>query len=311
MVPWTPATMIARLATDPDRGIRRRAAGHPNCPAGPLGRLAVGERHNPNTDLAEPVASNPNTSQQVLAELAAKPAAIRRRVAANPSTPPEVLARLGVDHTQSVSDAALSNPNIPVQLLDRLGRRSLERLAGGKDPAYTSESTCRAIAVNPSCPPALMLMFVESPHPAARGAVARNPVLPTRLVRQLASDPEGVARWGAAANPNCPRELLASLADDPDTDLRVAVAGNPSTPPEVITRLMQTSGEPWVVTAIAANPSTPPEILASVSGHGDQIVRLNVANNLSTPAEVLERLRTGDKSSDVRAAARRSLLCRR
>ena len=284
--PATPAGVVARLAADPDPGIRRAGADHLNCPPGRLACLAAAVTGPLGAhDMRAAVAANVNCPSRVLVSLHGAPAAIRGEVASNPNCPPSVLAGLAADRTETVSDAALRNPGCAAELLERLarlGQRLLRESERGSAGDRRGRRLCTGAAANLSLPTGMLAEFAEDPRPEVRGA--------------------------AAANPNCPAVLLDRLAADPERGPRAAVAGNPSTSVAALERLARADG-PDVDNELAHNPSTPPAVLGVLARSGDRIARLGVAANPGTELVVLSRLRK-DEIREIRDQARRQALRR-
>lgn len=83
---------------------------------------------------------------------------------------------------------------------------------------------------------------------------------------------------------------------------RLQMAKNPATPPDVLEDLIE--GPPWVRLAVAGNPATTAELLARLSSDASAAVRRRVAKHQSLPPHLLETLRK-DPEELVREAAAR------
>lgn len=59
----------------------------------------------------------------------------------------------------------------------------------------------------------------------------------------------------------------------------------------------------WVRLSVASNPSTPADVLADLAYNGDTMVRLVVAENASSPKELLEELALTDDPDVISAVS--------
>jgi hypothetical protein len=88
---------LARLAVDPNGGIRSRVAANPACPPPLLPRIATDH----SALVRRRVAANPSTPLAVLRALAReRDATVRGQVGAHPAAPADALRRLGHDRAQ-------------------------------------------------------------------------------------------------------------------------------------------------------------------------------------------------------------------
>ena len=120
--PRCPPTLLVHLSRDSAESVRRAVARHPATPPDILLALSG----SGNTNVAADVAGNRNAPAGALAALAGCNSdlasdLVRQAVAKNPGTPPDVLALLSRDKVSSVRALAVSNPNVPLDTLVRVG----------------------------------------------------------------------------------------------------------------------------------------------------------------------------------------------
>ncbi len=104
----TPATTLAKLATDPNWRVRAEVAKNANSPPTTLAMLT----NDPDANVRDWVAMNANTPVSTLATLATDPLwIVRTGVARHASTPAATLTNLANDVNLYVQEAAKKNPN--------------------------------------------------------------------------------------------------------------------------------------------------------------------------------------------------------
>ncbi|MEU9862397.1 hypothetical protein AB0D99_16155 [Streptomyces sp. NPDC047971] len=126
--PDLPAALVDRLAADPDIGVARRIAPHPELGDHRLAELV--ERHGPPVYGA--VARNPGCPGALLRRMARDAGSVRkalRTIAVHPALPPDVVESLLTDPDRRVAGAAAGHPSLPVEVMERIIDR------GGEDGA--------------------------------------------------------------------------------------------------------------------------------------------------------------------------------
>jgi hypothetical protein len=114
-------------------------------------------------------------------------------------------------------------------------------------------------------------------------------------------------REAVAENIRTPRDVLARLAKDEDDDVRVKVAANDLTPKSAQLALAYDKQQK-VLLALAGNELAAPAALSVLANYRgseeqpDELVRLAVARNGSTPPDVLANLASKEQPLDVRAS---------
>ncbi len=120
------------------------------------------------------------------------------------------------------------------------------------------------------------------------------------LLCDLSKSEDMGSRWAVAKNHLTPSDVLENLASDSINLVRALVATNPNTPPHILNMLF--SDEKIVRDGLSGNPNTPAKILKVLSSDRDKMVRLRVAENRSTPKDLLASM-VDDEDKDVAKAA--------
>jgi hypothetical protein len=155
----------------------------------------------------------------------------------------------------------------------------------------------RAIAANPSAPPALLTRLATSTDRSTRARVAANPSTPADVHRALAAE--------------CPGEFLsnpaleARLRESPAylshlaNELLLRLVKRPECPPGVLAWAAEHRDE-HVLRAVASHPATPPEVRAKLRVHPDPRVRALVP-------DPFDEAELGDPEAAFRQAFQRRL----
>ncbi|MER5961435.1 hypothetical protein [Streptomyces sp. NPDC002057] len=117
--PDLPAPLVDLLAADPDIGVARRIAPHPELTGHQL--TAMTDRHGPPVYGA--VAQNPGCPAELLRRMAQDCTSVAkalRPIAAHPALPPDVVERLLDAPDQRVVHAAAAHPALPIRTMERL-----------------------------------------------------------------------------------------------------------------------------------------------------------------------------------------------
>lgn len=241
-------------------------------------------------------------------------------VSRNWSAPSEALEALVDECDMDAMYGVPSHPNVTPDLLDRIVDvcaaeqhisvsrpivRSVARshTASNATLSYIAElcthdqSVKMALASNPHTPECALRLAASDASENVRAEILTHPNTPSDVVDALSyKNPH--FRKLAAAHPNTsPRRLLRFSTKRYEGEVWEALSGNPSAPQEALRRLAK-SGNRYVRLRVAANPSTPADMLMSLSS-GDQTIRNVVARNSSTPPEALTMLMM-DENRNVR-----------
>ncbi len=270
------------------------------------------------------VASNPNTPEDLVRDLAGQAIAARAGAARNPKTPEELLRKLSEDDKEEVRLGCASNESTPEDILREFAleenlefRRTiaknratpsdiLEKLATSGDTA-----TRQAALDNPSTPEEIVELIeratLKQNHFHA-WTVFADPELPVDDAIKLADPDLGeFAAHLAAQHPQLPPELLETLADHPSSVVRYMVAANPETPAEILGHLA-TDDDPNVRRRLALSRTTPPNILEKLTKDPEEWVRHEALNNIETPGQQRFARRLPDDADNETAKAARARL---
>jgi hypothetical protein len=125
-------------------------------------------------------------------------------------------------------------------------------------------------------------------------------IIMTELLEKLSDYDDMSCRWAVAKNRHTSSNILKKLATDKINLVRALVATNPNTPKESLTQLF--NDEKIVRDGLSGNPSTPIKFLRVLADDRDKMSRLRIAENNSTPIDVLERLLKDNDISVVKAS---------
>ncbi|GAA4767730.1 hypothetical protein [Citricoccus nitrophenolicus] len=288
------------------------------------------------------LAENPETSRARLATLSRNAyAPIRQAVAQNPNTSSKTLTELADDRDtrvfvgvsaggndterDKIENAALMNPNIPVEVLSRVAREApvlgvfhrldavaqnpntpadaLAHLWSAASSGYAFESSglhihlLESLAGNPSnTPEQLMLMAEEhKDHRNIMGSLAQNPASPADALRFI------MANMPPAEAPKHEHDI-ASFRQR--TDAAVYVARNEGIPQEIVEELLSHPNEQARVW-LARNEGMSAETLDMLADDAYPPVRADVALNPNTEIRTLTKLAVDTFRPASRRATRR------
>lgn len=144
------------------------------------------------------------------------------------------LWRARADHLEAlfVLDLLARHPGLPAEEMSQFAKWVEAWPAHRTAPWVT-----RAVALNPSAPPAMLAELARHPHPCVREAVARRRDASAALLAGLAGDSDATVRETAAGNPMTPATALAQLCGDVSERVRYQVAGRSDLPAELQLRL--------------------------------------------------------------------------
>ena len=337
-------TLLAQLANDGEYMVRQHVAYNLKTPIEILRKLATDEDNNVRCAVAE----NPNTPDDVLTHLEkdqvdwVKARAIIFRqtksltlhsnsstcqnntsIAANPNTPIEILLELAPSDSYQVYLLSIQNicrqmtthSDIPAYLLEKCATiNTLEMQI--------------ALARHPNIPESIASKFASSQSVRLRRLVARNPNLPREVREKLLQDKNQDVRssalvglletrnhphteflqqflqqWQAVQNLNASTQLLIEQAQSQWVTIKEAVALNTTSAMIVF----DTSEKQDKLNHSKSN--APVTLLEKLATDEHISVKLAVAKNSNTPANVLEMLANNPKSNNLtHLAAVKSLI---
>ncbi len=201
--------------------------------------------------LATQIATNPNTSPQLLRKIATEPDwELRRLVAGNPNTPTDTLWQLGIDFPEAI----LNNPIFKLLQLEQLNL-----VADIPHATLTSLLQCENVPSN------FLEYAVERQDYSLWLAVAYNPHTPSKLLENLARKSRAQDRElirAVAAHPHAPAHLLAEIVDI-GSNIAQIVAENIQTPVVVLEKILRKYGQindPIFTTLVALHPLITPRL---------------------------------------------------
>ena len=196
-------------------------------------------------DWPHPVAWNPSTPQDLLADLARKgDESLRELVASNRSATPEVLLSLVDGASTSLLECLARNPSSPIELLVQIADLVPGAVAG---QLRTPIEVLACVALEGWGP----TEFILADHPS-------------ETLAELASHPEWKMRFLVANHRNVPAEVLPALAADAHEQVRAAVVRCPRTPKELFDELVNDPSAE-VLRALGQHPSGPDHLRAAVA----------------------------------------------
>lgn len=189
-----PAAVAEVLSRDEDDRVRRNTAANEAVDASLLARMA----NDVDPAVRGAVASNPQTPQSALRELALSGIGPTGALAKNPHTPADVLAGLVADTTSVVLAALAERPDLPGPVAELLVSGPL--------------SVRRSLASNPATPPGVLTVLATDSSDWVRVRVAGNPTTPVQVLTELSLDSDEDVREAIMANPSALEEAKAQAA---------------------------------------------------------------------------------------------------
>jgi hypothetical protein len=187
-------TQIRHMGEDDDPQVRARAARSPAMPLDLLAWLAEDE----SRIVRRAVAENPNATTRILDVLiqdyswSNEP--VRLAVVRHPHVSTGILEQLAGDRSARVRHAVLAHPNAPAQTRERILLAALEHCQMLSEPAYQTIALA-----HPLTPAAKLLAGVRSLEWIERYAIARNPAAPDEALVALTQDGNRLVRAAARA----------------------------------------------------------------------------------------------------------------
>ena len=229
--------------------------------------------------------------------------AVRFAVAKNPGTPADVLGKLSKDLEAPVSQAALANKSISIESLkstdsdearinlassNEVTAETLVKLAKEKN-----EDIRAAVAKNRNTPSETLFALAKDKSENVRGKVAKNPSSSMETIKMLCRDKDYLIRGSIAFREDISAEIFEILSKDSEQWVRERVAENLKVP-EGVLKVLAKDPESSVRDAALKNTNLND---ASIESFENPIaVKLRLAENPSTPIDILESLSTDGES---------------
>jgi len=255
-------------------------------------------------------------------------------VASHPSCPPEAFGLLLSHDRRSVRDAVLTNPGVPLQVLqDALMASLVHPYRVARHPAVDRQAcihlaSCdhdglqKTAAYSTNCPPEILTQLAQhddrgTPYQQrTRWVVAGNPNTPHPVLMQLAGD--RATYMGLLDNPALDGEILREMEHTNFASLAAhgrcvnwvhrRILANPHCPPDLLIKTLQEDTGAHCLAGVASNPNCPQDMLQQLLRHPIASVRICAARNPSVPAEWLIQ-RAQDSSVNVRMEVAASTTC--
>ena len=247
------------------------------------------------------IASHRNTNQMDLQYLANHQSAkVRAGVANNTNAAQfELLQSLAKDDNPEVRAACASNVNAPKDLLIELSmdksmfvRKGVVKNQGADKRMlmmlasyYSDRDLLSTLQRNKNCTVDEIFSVSNRNHWYVLSWGSSDSI----VLRNLVGVDGGTYDEEIASNSSSSTETLQLLAKSENTDVRDAVARNESISTEMFEQLMRDGSSK---AALADNEGIPLNILEVLSNDTDEEVRQNVAYNIRTPPEILQRMAT-------------------
>jgi hypothetical protein len=244
------------------------------------------------------LASDPNTSAEVLLQLYTRSdAVLNKALALNPNTPKEILISLAAKHPLEL----VKNPSFELFFME--DPAFFKKLPYEASQAMIEQSSsmpnwlieimiqgyASRLARQPSTPAWALDYISRAKPPEIRSALASNRNLPEELFWYLSEDPVEEIRHLIALNPSAPEELLWHLAENEKTSLRLVLCENTALSEELFWFFAE-SPHVRLRRKLALNPKAPEGVLEYLSRDEDLDVLSNVARNQASALTLLLRL---------------------
>ncbi|MBN3870976.1 hypothetical protein [Nostoc sp. JL33] len=215
---------------------------------------------------------------------------LRDIVALNSSTPKELVEEIVIDlatkGSERICENLAQNPNTPTRVLQALSNSKFD-------------CVLQHLALNPNTPDTTLEDLATDKHHICQ-AVAINPKTPIYLLEQLATYEYWEIRSSVAQNPNTPIALLEQLAKDKSSEVYLGVIKNPNAPVNLLIQAFnQSENDGLIRYTLAQNPSTPLNILEELaSSASNPYILAKLASNPSSSSSILRLLASRCYSED-------------
>ncbi|MGO4457797.1 PE-PGRS family protein [Streptomyces sp. M-16] len=243
---------VARLAEDPDDGVRHTVALRADITEQQRAAIRVDvdpSGRSPTLRWVEDRHEDPE-AMRVLA--ASSHLLVRRSVARARRLPPDVVQRLAWDTDRVVQlFLAESCEDAPAEMLLRVWTWWTGSLSSPGRPR-----------THPNFPREGLLRFADDPHGRMRRLALDDPQAPPELVSRFAGDRDPEVRYRAAEDPRLPVADAIRLTDDPDGSVRAAVLRHGPLPAAVLAVSLL---DRETVVHAARNPGIPPHVVRAMA----------------------------------------------
>ena len=277
------------------------------------------------------IASSDRVSKDILIELSKDENwRVRENVAKNPNTPIEVLNELSKDNElvhphddigrekePKVKLGVLDNKNITSDILESLSKDKNDKV---RRIVAEHPKTSIEVLNELSKDSVLVSGYRNRNHYIIKEAVAKNPNTTTEILEKLSEEKCAYIIETVVEHPNTSKDVLSKLSKvDKEyfengieyqssiiTYIKGSIARHANTPVDVLVDFSKDVGEYHVRSISIENPNMSSEVLTELSKDDDSDIRESVANNTSTPIEIIETLTT-DEDKAVKKQAKKTL----
>ena len=281
--PNTPAKRLEEILDLDNLEICQAIATNPNSSPEILkelfGRCAIEVLNNPALDLI--LLEIPNFFEQLLSKNYA--------VLYEQKNLPSFMLDIAVNHPDSNINRSLAmRPNLPGDYLEKLADKE-------------AHGILQVIATQKNTPIHIVEKLAEDTDYTVRSSLALRRDLPNHILEKLANDEHYHVRSGITYNKNTPIHIVEKLAEDTDYNVRSSLVLRRDLPNHILAKLAN-DGNPEVRSRIAMNQKAPIHIVEKLAEDPDDEVRYPLALRRDLPMHILEKLAT-DKSPQVRFGA--------
>ena len=252
-------------------------AKHPQTSQNILEQLAIKSKHDDALGLC--IIKRKDLSERVLEKLVKYgTTSVRRYLASQIKTPPNILGKIA-EHSElnwnddiEIQTRVAKHPHTPTHILEKL-------IGKGHSKAK------KAIALRSNLSKKLIVRLAMDYRVHEMRFLAYNRYLSSELLAELIQHPELRVRQMVVRHPNVPKNVLVQSVEV--HQLRLFVAENPHTPAEILFQLTKASrGD--VLKAVAENPNSPAFVLEKLSKN--PLYDLLLAQHPNTSPEVMEKV---------------------
>ncbi|BAY81094.1 leucine rich repeat variant [Calothrix parasitica NIES-267] len=291
--PHAPVTILRQAAETDNSYTLRLIAENPNTPKDLLFRLLnekVDGKAYKNSSIFDSVLRNPNLSvleryQSLLEKEIDENTAQVHEFMARRSDSPYALAQVVENGNQNAKLIAARNRNTPVSILEQLARDSNETLIS-------------VLVQNPNLPSDCLIELAQNSKLNVQLAIARltHPI-PIEVLLQFSLHENKLIRSEIARNKNTPSDIVAFLAEDKERDVRIKALINENIPSEVLSQALLTIYDPEEIKYIlrgqkniVTNPLISADVLERLYQYFDDSIRYLVAKYPTASVKTLQRL---------------------
>ncbi len=245
--------------------------------------LLLGAANRDNSAVLIAVAKHPQTSQDILQQLAIKSKyddALGLCIVKRKDLGEKVLEKLVEYGTTSVRRYLASQIKTPPNILGKIAEYS--ELNWNDNIEIQTR-----IAKHPHTPTHVLEKLIGKGHSKAKRAIALRSNLSKKLIVRLAMDYRVHEMRFLAYNRYLPGDLLTELIQHPELRVRQMVVRHPNVPTNILVKAVEV---PQLRLFVAENPHAPVEILFQLTKESRGDVLKAVAENISSPAFVIEEL---------------------